>query len=277
MLFILHQRNPAMSNTKPNSLDAQLLNDLKSYFARQQAKHYQTEQLLASLASLAGIDGAPWATFTEGKAITARHLARLLQPYGIVPKTIRFMGGLAKGYNAADFNDAFASSFVTDKVTDIVDVTDRIESAKVDVTDRRPVLADSVVTDSDVTDKLADIVDVTDRNVADNSADNPVAATVADNPDGIAANVVTITRAAVTITDNLAAPAQTKPQRKAWPPPKGWAWNYQTKCYEPPKPTEPTVPLDQETIRQTLRIAPNLKYRPGYGLVALHEAEPCLS
>ena len=227
-----------MSNAKPSSLDAQLLTDLHRFFAAQTtAKHIPTEQLLNYLAA---IENAPWATFAQGKAITARHLARLLQPYGIVPKTIRFMGGLAKGYTGADFADAFSHSFVTDKVVDKVDVTDRIESAKVDVTDRRPVLADSGATDSDVTDKAADIVDVTDR------------------------------KRVVAAISNVAALAPAKPQQK-WPPPKGWTWNYKSRCYEPPAPTVQSEPMDQETIRQTLRIDPNLKYLPGYGLVA---AEP---
>ncbi len=227
-----------MSNAKPNRLDTQLLTDLQRYFARQPATHYPTEQLLNYLAA---IDNAPWATLAQGKAITARHLARLLQPYGIAPKTIRFADGLAKGYRAADFN-----SVVTDKVADIVDVTDRIESAKVDVTDRKPVLADSDVTDSVVTDKVADIVDVTDRKrvvtatIADNVADNP---------------------------DDVAAPVPAQPVRK-WPPPKGWTWNHQTAGYEPPTPTV-EAPIDQELIRQTLRVSSSLKYLPGYGLTAV--------
>ena len=221
-----------MSNAKPSSLTRQLLTDLQGYFTRQQAKHSPTEQLLDYLA---GIHATPWATFAQGKPITARHLARLLQPYGIAPKTIRFADGLAKGYRTADFN-----SVVTDKVVDKVDVTDRIESAKVDVTDRRPVLADSGATDSDVTDKPADIVDVTDR------------------------------MRVVAAISNVAALAPAKPQQK-WPPPKGWVWNPQSQSYEPPAPTVHTEPMDQELIRQTLRIDPNLKYLPGYGLVA---AEP---
>ena len=333
-----------MSNAEPNRLDTQLLTDLRHFFTEQPATHYPTERLLDYLTSL---DAAPWTTVADGKPITARHLARLLQPYSIAPKTIRFANGLAKGYRAADFN-----SVVTDKVADIVDVTDRIESAKVDVTDKTPVLADSVVTDSVVTDKVADIVDVTDNvtdkkelvadnvldatrhqlyrlgeslargyeatgnpfshanpseiqhwrdladlmrkaaesidsftattrptltliqggasTVADNVADNVadiaqynvadknVAATVADN-------VVTMTRAAITTTDNLAASVPASPTQK-WPPPKGWAWNHQTGDYEPPKPTLQPEPMDQETIRQTLKVDPSLKYIPGYGL-----------
>ena len=226
-----------MSNAKPSSLTRQLLTDLQGYFVRQPATHYPTEQLLNYLAA---IENAPWATFAQGKAITARHMARLLQPYGIAPKTIRFADGLAKGYTVAGFADAFARSFVTDKVVDKVDVTDRIESAKVDVTDRRPVLADSGATDSDVTDKPADIVDVTDR------------------------------MRVVAAISNVAALAPAKPQQK-WPPPKGWVWNPQSQSYEPPAPTVQTEPMDQELIRQTLHVSPNLQYVPGKGLVSIHE------
>ena len=267
-----------MSNAKPSSLTRQLLTDLQGYFTRQQAKHSPTEQLLDYLAA---IDSAPWATFAQGKPITARHLARLLQPYGIAPKTIRFADGLAKGYTGADFADAFARSFVTDKVVDKVDVTDRIESAKVDVTDRRPVLADSGATDSDVTDKVADIVDVTDRMrvVTDRRpvmanrgvTDNDVADKMRVVTDKVADIVdVTDRMRVVAAISNVAALAPAKPQQK-WPPPKGWTWNYKSRCYEPPAPTVQTKPMDQELIRQTLHVSPSLQYVPGKGLVSIHE------
>ena len=266
-----------MSSAKPNRLDAKLLADLHRFFAAQTAKHIPTERLLTWLA---GIDNAPWATLADGKPITARHLARLLRPYGIEPKNIRVSAtSTPKGYKVADFDTAFAqlngvaanvAANVADKkamnnndvaanemarsdvaanvaanLNNLVNVADRNR----DVADRKDVVADYVVDNVDVADR--------NRDVADDVADN----------------VVTITRAAVTTTDHLAepAPAPAKPTRK-WPPPKGWAWNYQTQCYEPSKP-QPDPP-DPETIRRTLRIAPNLKYRPGYGLV---EVEPELS
>ena len=285
-----------MSNAHSRRLDAQLLTDLQGYFARQPAQHYPTKQLLNYLA---GIDNASWATLTQGQAITARHLARMLQPYGIMPKTIRFPDGLAKGYKVADFADAFASAFVTDKLVDKVDVTDRIESAKGNVTDRRPVLADSDVTDSDVTDKLVDKVDVTDRiesakgNVTDRRpvlADSDVTDSdvtdkvvdkvdvtdrkpvVAANSDDVAALVENrnYCRYSPAAADNVvvAEPAPAKPTQK-WPPPKGWTWNHQTRNYEPPKPTIQTDPPDHALIQQTLCVSPSLKYLPGYGLVAV--------
>ena len=41
--------------------------------------------------------------------MTARHLSRLLHPYGILPKTIRVSAtDTPKGYDVADFADAFS-------------------------------------------------------------------------------------------------------------------------------------------------------------------------
>ena len=41
-------------------------------------------------------------------AKTARHLSRLLHPYGILPKNIRVGNTVPKGYDVADFADAFS-------------------------------------------------------------------------------------------------------------------------------------------------------------------------
>ena len=69
-------------------------------------QHHTTTDLLTYLA---GIDDAPWATFAKGKGMTARHLSRLLKPYGIIPQTIRVSAtSTPKGYTVTDFRDAFA-------------------------------------------------------------------------------------------------------------------------------------------------------------------------
>ena len=142
-----------MSNTKPNRLDAQLLIELQRFFARRPATHYPTEQLLNYLA---GIHTAPWATFDQGKPITARHLARLLQPYGIAPKNIRVSAtATPKGYKVADFDTVFAQLN--------------------DLTPHAMTVADNVAA------------------IPDDVADN-VAANVADNPSGIADNILDATR-----------------------------------------------------------------------------------
>ena len=88
-------------------LGVQLLTDLEQYFAARPAmQHHTTTDLLTYLA---GIDDAPWATFAKGKGMTARHLSRLLKPYGIIPQTIRVSAtSTPKGYTVTDFRDAFA-------------------------------------------------------------------------------------------------------------------------------------------------------------------------
>jgi putative DNA primase/helicase len=49
----------------------------------------------------------PWSTHYHGKRITPRQLAKLLEPYGIRPKTVRFGNSTPKGYELEDFRDAF--------------------------------------------------------------------------------------------------------------------------------------------------------------------------
>ena len=258
-----------MSNAKPSSLDAQLLTDLQGYFTRQQAKHYPTEQLLDYLAA---IDSAPWATFAQGKPITARHLARLLQPYGIVPKNIRLSAtSTPKGYKAEDFKAAFAQ---------LSDLPPHAENVAATVADKKVMdnnnVAANEMTGSDVADHVAANLNHLVNVAVSDVAHNDVAANVAD----YVVDKVDVADRKRVVADNLAdrkrvvaAPVQAKLQQK-WPPPKGWAWNQQNRCYEPPKSTVQPDPPDQALIRQTLRISPELKYLPGYGLVAV---EPNLS
>ena len=317
-----------MSNAKPNSLEAQLLIDLQRYFASQPATHYPTEQLLNYLA---GIHAAPWATFDQGKPITARHLAQLLQPYGIISKNIRISAtATPKGYKVSDFNAALTqlndqtphpitvaanvAANVAAKVSDIAEYNIVAKDVAANVADNVAALVADNVLDAtrnqlyrlgasltrgyEATGNpfshanaseiqhwrdLAALMRQAAESIESFTATTrptltliqggtrTVAAPVADKPAvaaPVAANVVTMTRAAVTTTDNLPAPIQAKPARK-WPPPKGWAWNHETGTYEPPKPTVQTEPMDQETIRQTLHVDPSLQYLPGYGLTAV--------
>ena len=87
------------------SLGVQLLADLRRYFTGKHATSYPTTALLQFLNE---IDDAPWPTLAKGKPMTARHLSRLLHPYGILPKNIRVGNTVPKGYDVADFADAFS-------------------------------------------------------------------------------------------------------------------------------------------------------------------------
>ena len=319
-----------MSNPNLISLDAQLLTDLQGYFARQPAKHYPTEQLLDYLA---GIDHAPWATFDQGKAITARHLSRLLQPYGIKSKNLWQAGVVAKGYRVADFKDAFAkvvadnladnpsgiahnlADNLADKVVDKVNVADNLadnpsgiadnlaDNLAANVAAREPVILDATrhqihqlgehltrgyeatgnpfshASKSEIQQwrdlstlmrKAAESIDsftTTTRPTltliqggASSVADSEVAALMAaDKAAAIAAR-----------KRRMTAPAPVQAKKSQWQPPKGWIWNHQTQCYEPPK---PPVQPDPSIILQPIEMSPNLKYQPGRGLIAIDPQE----
>lgn len=87
------------------SLGVQLLADLRRRFDSGNAASYPTAELLRYLTE---IDDAPWGSYAKGKPMTARHLARLLHPYGILPKNIKVGNAVPKGYVVADFADAFS-------------------------------------------------------------------------------------------------------------------------------------------------------------------------
>jgi putative DNA primase/helicase len=113
----------------------QLLTDLHAYFADRKVDKVWTVELLRYLTDL---DDASWSTFANGKAMTARHIARLLHPYGIKPDDVRIGTAVAKGYTVADFADAFAkylplqrysatSSSSTGKSPDQLSATDPLQ------------------------------------------------------------------------------------------------------------------------------------------------------
>ncbi len=96
----------ADSGGEGQGLGVQLLTDLRRHFAERPAPAYTTAALLQYLND---IDDAPWSSFARGKALTARHLSRLLRPYGIVPQTIRISAtSTPKGYTVSDFSDPFS-------------------------------------------------------------------------------------------------------------------------------------------------------------------------
>ena len=59
----------------------------------------------------------PWADLLKGRALTLPHLARLLKPFGVRPRTIRYGAETVKGYTRADFEDAFARYLPPQPVT----------------------------------------------------------------------------------------------------------------------------------------------------------------
>jgi hypothetical protein len=88
------------------SLGVRLLRDIRSVFGAKDAEELTTGKLLERLHKL---DGAPW-PYLNGGQLDANKLARLLKPYGVVPKQFRdrSSGEKVRGYRRGDFEDAWA-------------------------------------------------------------------------------------------------------------------------------------------------------------------------
>jgi hypothetical protein len=88
------------------STGAQLLSDIKDYFM-----FVATDNKVCTVDLIEALEKeieSPWATYNRGKPITPRQLSKLLAAYGIHSKTVRMRGGTPKGFDEAQFKDAFA-------------------------------------------------------------------------------------------------------------------------------------------------------------------------
>lgn len=97
-----------LSSSGENALStgSQLLSDIKDYFM-----FVATDNKVCTVDLIAALEKeveSPWATYNRGKPITPRQLSKLLAAYGIHSKTVRIRGGTPKGFDEAQFKDAFA-------------------------------------------------------------------------------------------------------------------------------------------------------------------------
>lgn len=104
---------PQMARTAAESLSAgrkgetagiMLLRDIYNLFGEQSVDRLKSEEIAEALGAK---EDRPWPEWKSGKPITPRQVARLLEPFGVAPTTIRTMSGTAKGYLAHQFDDAF--------------------------------------------------------------------------------------------------------------------------------------------------------------------------
>lgn len=86
------------------SVGIRLLSEIKDLFESKATDHISTHDLLVSLVAL---ELGPWDSY-YGKPLTARGLAKLLEPYDVMPKQRRIVGGKMRGFFAQDFTDAWA-------------------------------------------------------------------------------------------------------------------------------------------------------------------------
>jgi putative DNA primase/helicase len=88
-----------------DSIGPLLLADIRRAFEIRASDRISSAELAAFLA---GCEEHPWPEWKNEKPITPRQVARLLNPFGISPNTIRTPLRTIKGYHLDQFSDAFA-------------------------------------------------------------------------------------------------------------------------------------------------------------------------
>jgi len=131
------------SEEPEETLAIQMLIDIRDLFQERKTDRLRSQDLAESLGKM---EDRPWFQFRRtGKPITQNAVARLLNPFGVHPKQIRFDEGNKKGYELEFFaevfsrfleegiqtdtpiqnnNDAGFSDFQTDTLDDDISVTD---------------------------------------------------------------------------------------------------------------------------------------------------------
>jgi putative DNA primase/helicase len=94
-----------VSLLEEDNASVMLLTDLHGVFSTQQVDRVSSRDLAHELGCL---DERPWPEWAKGKPITVLGIAKLLRPFGIKPKTIRFDADTFKGYLRADCEETFA-------------------------------------------------------------------------------------------------------------------------------------------------------------------------
>lgn len=92
-------------NERSNSAVVQLLSDIRDLFRQCGRARLSSVEICAALVSM---EERPWPEWLDGKPISVRQLAKLLAPLQIRPHQLWSSGENVRGYDLADFNDAFA-------------------------------------------------------------------------------------------------------------------------------------------------------------------------
>ena len=160
------------------SLSVQLLHDLRDIFDDLSKDRSSTAELVRQLEFR---DDQPWATLIDGMAITGHRLASMLEPFGIRPKVLRIGDKTPRGYERAQFADAWERyplgqtatpqhdnyyNGLEDKQTATETARQSAQSATTgeDVADRAPDVADHVaVSKAEKYNEISDVADVAVR------------------------------------------------------------------------------------------------------------------
>jgi hypothetical protein len=129
----------AGAEPEDDTLSVQLLSDVRGIFAARQVERLPTSELLDALRDL---EDSPWADYRD-RGLKPHGLSRLLRPYAIGPRLMKFGTRPARGYGLEQFADAFARYLPLPVQTpsDRYPVTPEHESEREGngVTDHRPV------------------------------------------------------------------------------------------------------------------------------------------
>ena len=93
------------AGVETNTESILLLEDIRDLFEDRRAERLLSAEIAEALAAK---EDRPWPEWVAGKAITPRQIARLLEPFGIGPETIRTNEKRGKGYFKNKFNDVFS-------------------------------------------------------------------------------------------------------------------------------------------------------------------------
>ena len=92
------------ADTDSQGIGAMLLADIRRTFAEAQTGRMFSKSIVDALCAMTD---RPWPEAHRGKAITETWLARRLHDFGLASRTLRISDERAKGYEAADFTEAF--------------------------------------------------------------------------------------------------------------------------------------------------------------------------
>lgn len=94
----------AKTDADAQGINTMLLADVQHIFSEASAERMFSKSLVEALCAMTD---RPWPEAHKGKPISETWLARRLRTFGVSSKTLRTIEGRAKGYEAADFADAF--------------------------------------------------------------------------------------------------------------------------------------------------------------------------
>jgi putative DNA primase/helicase len=118
-----------------------LLDDLQRIFA--EGKQQITSVSL--IETLVAMEDRPWPEWKSGRPITARQVAKVLEPFGIRPGQVWEHGKNLRGYERAQFDDAFSCYLGTSPSTSArpLDPLETGGFSEIDPLGSKPVLADT--------------------------------------------------------------------------------------------------------------------------------------